>query len=118
MPATENGRRNSQEPVLANPSMPDHDRRRDEGMRSAMPSEQEDSENLQELRDDLDQTDELAPPDQEFAQMLDSGTRSNHGMIPDDPNNWLTSEREPRDSDQDPEDRGESLPDIAEGIQH
>ena len=118
MPATENGRRNAQESVLDKPSLPDHDRRRDEGMRSAMPSEQEDIENLQELRDDLDQTDRLAPPDQEFEQILTSGTRSNRGVIREDPNNWLTSDRAPRDSDLDPEDRGESQPDIADGIQH
>ena len=119
MPASENSRRNAQQPVLENPSMPDHDRTKDEGMHAAIPLESDDAEMLEELRTDLDQTDELAPPDQEFEQMLTSGTQSNRGMIPDDPNNWLTSDRAPAGTDDlDPEDRGESQADIAEGIQH
>ena len=118
MPATENDRRNAQQTVLENPSMPDHDRRDDDGMRSAIPTESDDAEILADLRSDLDQTDELAPPDQEFGQILSSGLQSNHGMIPVDPNNWLTSEKNLYGSDDDPEDRGESLPDIADGIQH
>ncbi|RYZ64199.1 MAG: hypothetical protein EOP09_16320, partial [Proteobacteria bacterium] len=39
MPATENNRRNMQETVLEKPSMPDHDRTKDEGMHAAIPRE-------------------------------------------------------------------------------
>jgi hypothetical protein len=119
MPTTENDRRNQQQPILENPSLPDHDRRRDPGMHSAIPhesSEQEIFDPDKELTDDL----EIAPPDQEFQQILENGTRSNQGRIPVDPNNWLTSDptREGNDEDLDPENRGESLPDIMDGDKH
>ncbi|MES2856849.1 MAG: hypothetical protein V4692_13345 [Bdellovibrionota bacterium] len=117
MPTTENDRRNQQQPILENPSLPDHDRRSDPGMHTAIPEESREQENIDvdaELTDDL----ELAAPDQEFAQILKSGTASNNGLIPDDPNNWLTSDPERGVQDLDPESRGESLPDIMDGDKH
>ena len=112
MPTTENDRRNRQQPVLENPSMPDHDRTKDEGMHRARPEQPEfpiDAEDVDEA---------TAPPDQEFSEVLQSGFASNQGRIPDDPNNWLTSEPGKSLVDQDPEDRGESLPDILERDKH
>jgi hypothetical protein len=111
MPATENDRRNIQQPTLERPSMPDHDRTRDPGMHSVMPENLEDEETIALLNSDED---EIAPPDQEFGQMLESGMKANNGRIPEDPNNWLTSEPDKGSKDHDPESRGESLPDVQE----
>lgn len=126
MPATENNRRNMQETVLENPSIPDHDRTKDEGMHAAIPREMMENDethvgNVQEsdsreggsLSDDA-----LAAPDQEFGQMIESGTRANQGHIPEDPNNWLTSDAEQGYGDGDPENRGESLVDALENDKH
>jgi hypothetical protein len=115
MPTTENDRRNQQQPILENPSLPDHDRTKDPGMHAAVPMEsQEEVDPDKELTDDL----EIASPDQEFQQILEDGTRSNRGKIPEDPNNWLTSDPEVGTQDQDPENRGDSLPDIMDGDKH
>ena len=62
--------------------------------------------------------DALAAPDQEFGQMIESGTRANNGLIPEDPNNWLTSDSETGYGDGDPENRGESLADLVENDKH
>jgi hypothetical protein len=119
MPATENDRRNLQQPTLDNPSMPDHDRRNDEGMHAAIPDESREQEQLNvdsDLTDDAD----ITAPDQEFGQILESGTTANGGRIPEDPNNWLTSDPGPGlgAQDMDPEDRGESLVDDLQGDKH
>lgn len=126
MPATENDRRNQQEPTLANPSMPDHDRTTDEGMHAAVPTEmladpttrvggiQEGQANEGGGFDEAP----IAAPDQEFGQVIQSGPAANHGRIPEDPNNWLTSDPEGGYQEGDPENRGDSLPDILEGNQH
>ncbi len=117
MPATENDRLNQQQPTLANPSLPDHDRRNDQGMRSAVPEEirEQDVMNVDaDLADDSD----ITPPDQEFGQILESGTTANGGRIPEDPNNWLTSDPEIGTQDLDPENRGESLVDDLNGDKH
>ncbi len=116
MPATENDRLNLQQPVLSNPSLPDHDRRRDAGMHTAIPEETM----AQELIDvDADLMDEsIEAPDQEFGQILKSGTASNGGRIPVDPNNFLTSDPEKGIDDMDPEDRGESTVDDFDGDKH
>ena len=116
MPTTENDRRNAQQPVLQNPSLPDHNRLMDEGMHAAVPTQPTDVEAKAEFEDlEVD----LAAPDQEFGEILKSGFRASGGRIPEDPNNWNTSEPE-KDGigDGDPEDRGESLPDILDNIQH
>jgi hypothetical protein len=126
MPATENDRRNMQEIVLEKPSMPDHDRTTDEGMHVAIPREMMENDetrvgNVQEgesLKGGSMDDDALAAPDQEFGQMIESGTRSNNGHIPEDPNNWLTSDAEQGYSDGDPENRGESLADVLENDKH
>lgn len=121
MPTTENDRRNLQQPTLEHPSMPDHDRTKDAGMHAAIPEESLDEAELRVDADLTDDDDAIAPPDQEFAQILESGTRSNHGRIPEDPNNWLTADKDPKslsDQDLDPESRGESLPDIMDGDKH
>lgn len=110
MPASENSRRNMQETVLENPSIPDHDRTKDPGMHSAHP---ETHEPEQSEHGALDES-EIAAPDQEFGQILASGPGANQGRIPEDPNNWLTSDREKNYSDGDPENRGDSLPDMME----
>jgi hypothetical protein len=114
MPTTENDRRNRQQPVLENPSLPDHDRKNDPGMHTAVPEE---FVNPQTGPGALDE-EEIAPPDQEFGQVLQSGPDANQGRIPEDPNNWLTSDPSPGTNDRDPEDRGDSLPDILERTQH
>ena len=117
MPASENDRLNQQQPVLANPSLPDHDRRNDKGMHTAIPE----TANAQELLDvDADlMEDSEAPPDQEFGEILSAGTRSNGGRIPVDPNNNLTSDGDPSGvGDQDPEDRGDSTVDDFDGDKH
>lgn len=135
MPTSENDRRNLQKPVLEQPSLPDHDRRKDAGMHSARPDTIDEAELMAkeryptrshpEIEMDLGALDEdeseTAPPDQEFSQILQSGPRANQGRIPDDPNNWLTSNKENIYQDyqeQDPENRGESLPDSLEQIKH
>jgi hypothetical protein len=126
MPATENNRRNMQESVLEKPSMPDHDRTQDEGMHAAIPREMMENDetrvgNVQEGDTSADGSlddDALAAPDQEFGQIMESGTRSNNGHIPEDPNNWLTSDSEQGYGDGDPENRGESLADIVENDKH
>jgi hypothetical protein len=74
MPSTENDRRNRQQPILERPSLPDHDRRKDEGMHKAWPAtapayvdsdiNPSDIMNIEE---------EIAPPDQEYKQILTSG---------------------------------------------
>lgn len=110
MPANENERRNQQKPVLENPSPPDHDRRNDPGMRKVRIDPNLTSPiDLNELHGADD--DATAPPDQEFSQILESGARANEGRIPDDPNNWLTADPDPS-PEQDPENRGDSLPDL------
>lgn len=111
MPTTENERRNQQKPVLENPSPPDHDRRKDRGMRKvridpSQASEIDISDDIRGVEDDA-----IAPPDQEFSQLLESGARANEGRIPDDPNNWLTADPD-KSPEQDPENRGDSLPDL------
>ena len=116
MPATENDRRNMQEQILEHPSLPDHDRRKDPGMHNAIPEEMLTAQDIEV--DTLFEDDEIEAPDQEFAQILKSGTSSNQGKIHEDPNNWLTSDRDATSVEADLEDRGESLADIAEGIQH
>jgi hypothetical protein len=119
MPTTENDRRNLQKPTLEKPSLPDHDRKKDPGMHSAIP----DALNEVLARDErrpkgaLDES-ETAPPDQEFGQILESGLAANQGQFPNDPNNSLTSDHASVDQDDDPENRGESLPDIIERNQH
>ena len=115
MPTTENDRRNQQKLTLENPSLPDHDRKSDPGMHSAIPEETREQETINVDADLTDEQDKLAPPDQEFTQILESGTRSNRGRIPEDPNNWLTSDPEQGTQDQDPENRGTSLVDILDG---
>ena len=126
MPATENSRRNVQEPTLANPSLPDHDRTKDEGMHAAIPTEmmEDPSTNVGSIQEGdsgspgaLDEA-AITPPDQEFEQMISSGSGSNGGQIPEDPNNWLTSDPEQGYADGDPENRGESTADIMEGDRH
>ena len=116
MPATENDRLNRQEPVLTNPSLPDHDRRNDKGMHAAIPEETMKQETLDVDADLMD--DSIEPPDQEFTQILESGTSSNGGRIPVDPNNFLTSDAEQGENDLDPERRGVSTVDIFEGERH
>jgi hypothetical protein len=117
MPATENNRRNLQEQILEHPSLPDHDRRRDPGMHNAIPEEMLTSQDVEV--DTLFEDDEIEAPDQEFSQILKSGPGANQGKIPEDPNNRLTSDHDTKGSvEDDSEDRGESLADIAEGIQH
>lgn len=125
MPATENSRRNEQQPVLENPSLPDHDRTVDEGMHAAVPREMMENQetrvgNIPEgdtnTRGGMDEA-AIAPPDQEFTEMMESGRT--HGVrIPEDPNNWLTSDAEAGYGDGDPENRGESLVDAMEGDKH
>lgn len=118
MPATENDRLNLQQPTLANPSMPDHDRRKDEGMHMAMPEESVEMALLDIDDGVIEQDSNIAPPDQEFGQVLESGTKANGGRIHDDPNNWLTSDKTLGSNDMDPEDRGESLVDDLDGDKH
>lgn len=114
MPTTENDRRNLQQPVLEKPALPDHDRTQDEGMHRAIPDEfRERSEDTGSMEDE-----QLAPPDQEFGQVLQSGHSANQGRIPEDPNNALTSDKGGEYDEQDPEDRGESLPDYLERDKH
>lgn len=111
MPTTENDRRNQQKPVLENPSPPDHDRSKDPGMRRVR-IDPADAAPIG-LRDEIlgVEDDATAPPDQEFSQILQSGPRANEGRMPDDPNNWLTADPD-LSPEQDPENRGESLPDL------
>lgn len=117
MPATENDRLNAGEPVLQNPSMPDHDRRKDAGMHSAIPEETSDQPMLDVDMELMDNSEE--PPDQEFGQILADGTRANGGRIPVDPNNKLTSDDDISGvGDEDPEDRGESTVDEFDGDKH
>jgi hypothetical protein len=116
MPTTENDRRNAQQPVLENPSLPDHNRTRDAGMHEAHPHDIADEETMAIL---AEQEENMSPADQEFEQILNTGTQASNGLIHDDPNNWITSDPE-KDGvgDQDPEDRGESLPDILDNTKH
>lgn len=114
MPTTENDRLNRQLPVLEHPSLPDHDRRKDSGMHSAVPDPSADLEVMD--KGALDDS-EITPPDQAFGQILQGGVAANQGRIPEDPNNWLTADFD-KSMDHDPEDRGDSLPDIAERDQH
>lgn len=125
MPATENNRRNEQRPVLENPSLPDHDRTKDEGMHAAVPREMMESQetrvgNIPEgdsvAKGAIDDT-AISAPDQEFTEMMDTGIIRN-SRIPEDPNNWLTSDAEIGYGDGDPENRGESLVDAMEGDKH
>lgn len=116
MPATENDRLNQQQPVLANPSLPDHDRTKDAGMHSAIPEETME-QSLMDVDADL-MDDSQEPPDQEFGEILKAGTRSNGGRIPVDPNNSLTSDPQIGSNDLDPEDRGESTVDDYNGDKH
>ncbi len=116
MPSTENDRLNQQLPTLANPSLPDHDRRKDEGMHTAIPEETMEQEMMDVDAELMDES--IEPPDQEFGQILKSGTRSNGGRIPVDPNNSLTSDPEIGLQDLDPEDRGESTVDEYDGDKH
>jgi hypothetical protein len=109
MPSTENNRRNLQQPVLEQPSLPDHDRTKDQGMHEAH-AVTIDAESAEKT---VNMEPEDAAPDQAFEQMLASGPAANAGKIPSDPNNWLTSD--PAAADENPEDRGVSLPDIIEG---
>jgi hypothetical protein len=111
MPTTENDRRNLQQPVLEHPSMPDHDRTKDPGMHAAVPDE---SAELDVMGPGALDESEIAAPDQAFEQILKSGIESNKGRIPEDPNNWLTSDDD-KSLEHDPEDRGDSAPDILEG---
>jgi len=113
VPTTENDRRNQQAPVLQNPSLPDHDRRRDPGMHSVCLE----PEQFDPLGPSAPDESDRAAPDAEFGEILHSGTKSNQGKIPVDPNNLLTSDSD-ASVEQDPEDRGESLPDIMDGDQH
>lgn len=117
MPTTENDRRNLQQPILENPSLPDHDRTNDPGMHTAIPEEIRD-QNVQAPDAELTDDSEIAAPDQEFAQILESGTIANRGRIPEDPNNWLTSDPEKGTQDLDPENRGDSLVDIMDNDRH
>ena len=103
MPTTENDRRNRQQPVLEHPSLPDHDRRNDPGMHSVYVDPAAVADIVEEKDEEA-----LAPPDQEFGQILKSGLAANAGRIPVDPNNFLTSDPDPS-PDQDPENRGDSL---------
>lgn len=116
MPSTENDRLNQQQPVLTNPSLPDHDRRNDKGMHAAIPEETFEQDLMDVDADLMD--DSIEPPDQEFGQILESGTTSNGGRIPIDPNNYLTSDREQGTQDLDPENRGESTVDDFDGDKH
>ena len=118
MPSTENDRLNQQQPVLANPSLPDHDRRNDKGMHTAIPEGTLEQELIDVDADLMD--DSEAPPDQEFGEILQAGTRSNGGRIPVDPNNSLTSDPLPgkSQSDLDPEDRGDSTVDDYNNDKH
>jgi hypothetical protein len=117
MPATENDRLNLGQPVLANPSLPDHDRRNDKGMHSVIPEDTTDQAMMDVDLDLMDNSEE--PPDQEFGQILATGTKSNGGRIPIDPNNKLTSDDDPSGvGDEDPEDRGESTVDEYDGDKH
>lgn len=128
MPTTENDRRNLQEPVLAHPSLPDRDRKNDAGMHAvqvtaeqtsqAPQAPQEASQTSETVDLELELAEENAPPDQEFEQILKSGANANNGRIPEDPNNELTSEPEEGYREEDPENRGESLPDNMENIRH
>ena len=113
MPTTENDRRNQAQPILENPSLPDHDRKQDPGMHAAVPEELRESQMGPGALDE----DEIAPPDQEFGQILQSGLEATQGRIHEDPNNWLTSDAD-KSGDGDPEDRGESLVDAMEGDKH
>jgi hypothetical protein len=117
MPTTENDRLNLGQPVLQNPSLPDHDRRKDAGMHAAIPEETSAQETLDVDLELMDNSEE--PPDQEFGEILQAGTKSNGGRIPVDPNNKLTSDGDPSGvGDEDPEDRGESTVDDYDGDKH
>jgi len=117
MPSTENDRLNLGEPVLQNPSLPDHDRRKDAGMHAAVPEETMEQNSIDVDMDLMDTSEE--PPDQEFGQILEAGTTANGGRIPIDPNNKLTSDEDPSGvGDEDPEDRGESTVDVLDGDKH
>jgi hypothetical protein len=117
MPSTENDRLNVGQPVLQNPSLPDHDRRKETGMHSAIPEESMEQEAIDIDKDLMDDSGEA--PDQEFGQILEAGTIANGGRIPVDPNNKLTSDEDPSGvGDEDPEDRGESTVDDYEGDKH
>ncbi len=117
MPASENDRLNQQQPVLANPSLPDHDRRRDQGMHTAIPETAMQQE-INDVNADLMDNSEV-PPDVEFGEILASGTRANGGRIPVDPNNKLTSDGDPSGvGNEDPEDRGDSTVDDFDGDKH
>ena len=118
MPTTENDRRNLQQPTLEKPSMPDHDRTKDKGMHAANPEHLDNPEDLNIDADITDEGDRFAAPDQEFEQISESGPKANGGRIHEDPNNLLTSEPETSIDDQDPENRGESQPDILDGDKH
>jgi hypothetical protein len=117
MPATENNRLNLGEPVLQNPSLPDHDRRNDKGMHAAIPEESM-------AQNDLDVDMELMgsaeeAPDQEFGQILEGGTTANGGRIPLDPNQNLTADNNRGEIDgDDPENWGESTVDDLNGDKH
>lgn len=117
MPTTENDRLNQGMPVLQNPSMPDHDRKRDAGMHTAIPEETTEQQMMDVDQDLMDNSQEA--PDQEFGEILEAGTRANGGRIPIDPNNKLTSDEDPSGvGDEDPEDRGESTVDDYQGDKH
>ena len=116
MPSTEYDRLNQQQPTLSNPSLPDHDRRKDEGMHTAIPEETLEQSFVDVDADLMD--DSIEAPDQEFGQILESGTRANGGRIPVDPNNLLTSDPSPGLQDLDPEDRGDSTVDDYNGDKH
>lgn len=121
MPTTENDRRNQQEPVLARPSLPDHDRRKDPGMHTAVPEELREQESLMQKDTTNPETPDIdnpPAPDQEFGQILTSGNNANQGRIPEDPNNWNTSDPEIGYQEMDPENRGDSLPDYVERDRH
>jgi hypothetical protein len=122
MPTTENDRRNQQQPIPTS-DLPDHDRRKDPGMHTALPEEYRPIHPTpQETAKDQTFSDhdenETAPPDQEFQQILQSGPDANQGKIPEDPNNRLTSDQDTLDIEQDPESRGESLPDVIDNVKH
>jgi hypothetical protein len=118
MPANENERRNLQQPTLEKPSLPDHDRTKDQGMHKAEPATLNQNEEI--VNEELVKLEEeTAPPDQEFEQLIEKGADTNAGRIPEDPNNWLTSDPEKGEyREDDPENRGESLPDDLDGIKH
>ena len=117
MPTTENDRLNMGQPVLQNPSLPDHDRRKDSGMHAAIPEETMAQQGLDVDLELMDNSED--PPDQEFRQILEAGTASTGGRIPIDPNNKLTSDEDPSGvGDEDPEDRGDSTVDDFDGDKH